>query len=501
MRLKKPDEESKTYLFMLSSGGNIITFDTNGCFVLPSWPISGTNFYVGSLDTRKALNGKPIHLTIDLEVLQDNNVVCSDRVVLTVAPVILPPECNSAEKVYSTLITNVPGTVLLTCGAWQWMQDMVKFTKVQTCTDGTETVFVTLGHDFDGTLDGALRYAQGVPGLAWSVGGEGGNMMATPALGTNAPYGKLMVGTKHAASAPQWAAQGIQPITYITNNWLLVGHVDEILMWVATNKVLYADPWKAADLLHQEIAAGNQTNGLWFGFDADGTNRTIQQVVIATNAAGYKLTTLPSPGLSNSTSAVTLIFTNTIFVEGDILRVDEEILQVTTANGPTVTVARAQVDSTNRPAVMHGTGSYIYAYTGIMQSNLTIGVNSVAAQIRSATNQLQQALGSFIPSYVPMPVLFQYLTEEDTENLGHGYAAVSANVVNCLAGMSNNVYYSKSGCAVVRDYISSVLPGAQEIQSVWVSLHCNFGEVHCATATIRQLSATPPWWLQISNWE
>ena len=102
---------------------------------------------------------------------------------------------------------------------------------------------------------------------------------------------------------------------------LLVGNVDEIFIWITTNTVLYADPWMATDILHTEIAAGRQADKLWFGLDSNGTNATISQVVIATNQAGYKLASLPAPGLPATNNHATLVFSGNLFSTGDVLRV------------------------------------------------------------------------------------------------------------------------------------------------------------------------------------
>ena len=271
--------------------------------------------------------------------------------------------------------------------------------------------------------------------------------------------------------------------------------MDEILMWVAPDKVLYASPWKAADLLHAEIAAGRSTNSLWYGFHAADTNKTIQEVVIATNAAGYKLTTLPTPGLDDTTNSATLTFSSATFASNDILRVDDEILRVAAATGPTVTVARAQAGTTN---TIHATGSVIYAYSPVMRDNLPVGAIPdicPANRVAAATNQLRQTLGSYSASFIPMPVLFAVPDGKSK------YLAASANVVNCLVGSGGTIYYPATGCEVFRTYIAGVLPSASQVTDAWEDLHCQEGEVHCATAAQRVLDLSTPWWQQVSQWE
>jgi hypothetical protein len=289
-------------------------------------------------------------------------------------------------------------------------------------------------------------------------------------------------------------------VVAISNSWLLVGHVDEILMWSAPDKVLFADPWKAADLLHGEIAAGRETGGLWFGDDAAGTNRTIREVVIATNNSAYKIAQIVSP-LPDSPSPTNVVFSAPLFETGDILRVDGEILalQALSANGLTGTVERAQA---GRPPTAHTNGSVIYAYSSVMRKNLTVR-ESVYSLIGVATNQLQQVLGNYQADFVPVPVLFDdgYIDVNNSNRVC--FAAQTANMVNCLVINSQSAYYSDPGNAVFRNYFESVVSGATAID-VWTNYHCGFGEVHCGTAVKRVLSAQPPWWeqnVQQEEWE
>ena len=505
LKLKKTYEASGCTLHFLKTNGEKLPDIGNGqSYSLADWPTNTITLAVMPQYARPLTTSTwPIRFDLELQAVDANaNVVCHDTVRLKVAPMILPPECNRPQKIYTTTIEGIPGaTSMDATDAQVWAQDMVKFVKYQIADGQTGEMFVDLEHYAKGSFPDKLRSDEDWDGInVWSVDmlGDGGNIMVTPSL-PDAPFGKLLIGSAKAGKPDPltyWEGQGVQPTVRITVDWLMVGHVDEILMWVASDKVLYADPWKAADLLHQEIAAGHQTNSLWFGFDAAGTNKTIQQVVIAPSGVGFKLTTLPLPGLSNSSSPATLVFSNTIFVADDVLRVDDEILKVTSANGPTVTVARAQAA---RPAAAHATGSVIYAYTAVMKDNLPVdqaGV-SVVEKIAIATNQLRQAMGSYSAAFVPMPVIFEYTTSEGVS----GYAAKSANVVNCLLSTGGTICYSATGCTVFRNYISSVLPAAQEVFGGWEGLHCNYGEIHCATAAQRELDLAEPWWEQLDDWE
>jgi hypothetical protein len=501
LKLKKTFEATGSKLHLLQMNGEKLPDRQSGQSInFADWPQNVITLAVMSQYARPLAVGEtPIRFDLELLAVDSNNhVICSDLLRLKVAPSIIPPECNASQNIYTRLssLTCIPGVTFLTNDTpYVWAQDMVKFVKYQVSDGSTKDVFVDLDHPGKGNFPDKLREEEHWNGgLMWdySMGGNGGSFMATPPYGENI-FGGIMLGDiQGMLYKANLRGQTVQPIIDISTSWLAVGHVDEILMWVATNKVLYADPWKAADLLHQVIAAGNQTNRFWFGFDNNGTNNTVQDVVIAPTWTGYKLTTLPAPGLSNSTSCATLVFTNTIFQIDDVLRVDDEILFVTSANGPTVTVSRAQA---GRSAASHSTGSVIYACSAILKKNLPVGDDSVVKKISTATNQLQQALGSYSVTFVPMPVLF------DNYGGANAYLAASVDVVNCLVGGSGVVYYSETGCPVFEGYISSVLPSAQAVTGGWTALHCQEGDIHCATTARRELDLTPPWWQQVNDWE
>jgi hypothetical protein len=501
MRIRLPDSNTRQYLWMVDAGGTNINFDSSGCYTLPLWPSNGATFYAASSYSRKYNDGLPVRFDIELELLISNQVVCSDNVRLTVAPLILPPECYPAEKVYSLCFELSGITMLNTTATSAFIQDMVKFTKCQIHSNATHTVAVPLDHSRAGNLDAVLRVDEKIPSLAiWPFLGDGGNIMATPPLGPHAPYGKIMLGTKNQLSAPQWARQGLQPeILTVDTSWLLVGHVDEIVMFTATNKMLVADPWKAADLLHEEIVSGCDTQTLWWGTASNhvGAARTttVAKVVIATNAAGqFKRSHLPTGGLPDSSAPVTIVFSNAVFATGDYLRVNHEILSVLSVNGPVTQVARAQGD---RPSQAHAEDDVIYALSDAMRLNLPLGDNahaSPASQIALFTNELRVALGDAI-EFVPMPVLFDWVEQGDD----NGFLAATPNLVNSLVMNESRVIMPAPGIARFKNYAEEHVLGAEFYDS-WV-LHVNAGNLHCGTAAIRSLPAVPPFWEQVESWE
>lgn len=507
VRLRKTHQPAGNTLRVARSTGLVYPDSQIWTF---AWPTNTpATLYVSPQYARPlATNDWPVYFDLEAQIVDlATNVVFSDTIRLTVAPMILPPECNPPQAIYSTCIDWIPGITEVNCDTEteRWAQDMVKFVKYQKRTNQVEDIFVDLNHHLKYDFPSNLVSQQACTGgnFIWPVymGGNGGNIMATPPL-PDAPYGKLMIGSTlptHVNQKAYWAGQGIQPVVDITTDWLLVGHVDEVLMWAATNKVLYADPWKAADLLHGEIVSGGWTNTLWWGKyrgEQGGKAYTVRSVVIDNDGAGFKITTLPS-ALDDSTNSVTIDFTNAIFAVNDYLRVDDEILKVTSINGTSVTVSRAQA---GRSAAAHTKGSAVYAYSAVMVENLVTGMkeDSVVKLIAAATNELAIALGSYVSQvqFIPMPVLFMY-----TQSNGRwGYVAGTANVVNGLIAQNDTYYYSHTGNSTLLNYVSTVVDNARACD-LWDLLHCGMGEIHCATAARRELDLTTPWWQAITTWE
>lgn len=507
-RVTRPAEAPQNItLSLFMPDGTKVANDTNNPsrFDLPEWPTNDLHLFAVVSEARKGgLSGSPpVELRVELVV--DGVVRASDTVAFTVAPFILPSECNPLTAVYATKqiagITNLIVPAGCSTAAYPWAHDMVKFGRDQCVSNRPIEVLLELGHPFTENFTDLLVESGCAEKGEWDNStygaGDGGNMMATPPMGSNAPFGMVMVGDAHPDQAGFWTNQGVQSVISISTAWLLVGHVDEIFMWMASNKVLYASPWLAADLLHGEIAAGRETNGIWFGFTEAGTNATICDAVIAPRPGGYKLTTLPAPGLDDTTNAASIAFTNAIFAVGDVLRVDNEILTVTATNGTAVTVARAQAF---RPPSVHTTGSVIYAYSGAVLSNLPIGAapeDSVVGRIAVSSNELRTAAGLYDVEFLPIPVLFGLKTNlvNSGQTTEIGYMAKTANMVNCLVDGNGTIYYCNSGCYAFENYMATNLPGAVAV-GAW-TLNIQEGAVHCATAARRTLDLSPPWWQQV----
>ncbi len=502
MRLRKVDATTQGCLMLYKQDGSELVF-TNGLADISSVASTGLTLYAASLSmwsydtTLSFANAHLLQYKMNLELVVGSGLVASDTVALCTAPFIFPPETAPVEAVYVT--TDFPTNTTITNlrrldnEGDVWAQDFVKVAPAQTSNSVAQVVvdlfhpgrgyFVPLASETD-----TLQYAGWLRHTNEDVCGNGGNLMISPPI-TGYPYGRPIVGNKDTTFTNYLEACRIQTNAVIPDtSWLMVGHIDEVIMFVETNKILYADPWKAANLLHDEIVAGHLTNEIWFGMELGESRwKTIPEVTIAEAATGYKTNTIPSPGLAANTNDATLAFSNLVFEVGDYLRTDNEILLVTATNGYNVTMQRAQASTV---AASHTNGSLIYALSDYLVENLVPREEEpcVAPHIASVTNTMIQVFPTSTFSYVSIPVLFHYRTSPDV-----GFAAISANACNCLVIPGDHVYYSYTGCTAFEQYISSVVSNAYPLD-VWLKYHCAFGEVHCGSATRRTIPTSPAWW-------
>ena len=483
---------------------------------IPLQPNVVTNLYVFSSVARKYTTAaSPDGCDLRLVVIDNTGkTIATDTARLKVAPLILPPECYPSEKIYSTLnIAGIPNLAVFPVpGNYPWTQDMAKFPKVQFNAAGFTDVTLDLDYvrtDVTPNLNCSdpltKAIAQQTPMLraVWKVGGDGGNIMATPPL-PDEPYGKIMIGTKNKASKEYWERQGIQSVIEIDTSWLVVGHVDELFMWVNPTKVIYADPWKAADLLHLMIAGGGGMEKLWCGWTLADKNKTIEGSVIDNGKKTNLLTPMVATGGTTTISCV-----QAVFQAGDYLRVGEEILYVESMNGNQYVVARGKG---RNKIEAHTVNDVIYALSPLMQKNLLDGWGnnqnnqSVASRIQVVRDTLKTGLGSNAIGFIlaPVPVLFNdgyYPNSPESKQ----FAACTANLANCLVVNQNLIYYSDPGTLVFKQYLEQYFGGVTVTAvDVWMTHHCECGEVHCGTATTRSLPANPPWWVQTKvkeKWE
>ncbi len=490
--------ENGTKLF---SGGEYYTITND-------YTNNDVSFCVSTPWTRGMTHMGDGELSFELQLVDNQaNVIDSDHVKMYTTPIIFAWNGQPVENIYGT--SDFPDDENIDLAAKfkeysaleVWVQDFMELGKCQYKESVAAEHILDLDHNGTGSY---IKEMETDSSTAWQcsywVGlmGNGGNIEVTPPYG-GYPYGRVLLGTKHAVIVDDYIqAQGVQTnIIKLDTDWLLVGHVDEMISFINTNTVLVPDPWTAADLFHQSITNNGGTNTIWIGTGVSGANdyiRTIKDVAIATNTAsgGYKITSLQVATDANITEVVT---TNAIFAVNDYLRVDDEIMLVTGINGTTSTVVRAKA---GRPAASHPAGSAIYAISERLELNLpTDEMNGKSPQEKmyAVKTNLTAQLGSYAVDFLPIPVLFEVGAIVNGEK---EWLAETANMVNCLVDPDDGIYMSEPGSDIFRDYVTGVVPAAKFL-NVWVNYHCKEGEVHCGSNTRRTLNVSTPWWDKINS--
>jgi hypothetical protein len=503
-------------LMILDAASNRIVCSASSTYRLPcTLPLTSNITYSVAINRGRegTIGVNAFEYLVRLNIFDgDNNLLGNDTVRLKLAPLILPTEYDPVEAVYTvanTLMASngvIPNITPISGGEVgsfsQWAQDFAKFAKAQYNTGNSVDVLVDLRADDPPSGDYPLNLAANTGTMRrvewW--GGNGGNIMVTPPL-SDAPYGKVIVGSKCADSVPYVQAQAIQTnvITSINTDWLVVGHVDEVIMFTSSSTVLIPDPWTAANIMHNAIVAGNGTNTIRYGATTNDTwatsARSFIDLTVATNAVGaYKTNSLPTPGLSATTTNTTLTFATHNFATGDFLRVDNEILEVVAATSNTITVSRQKAGTS---VAVHTTNTLFYALTDVLRWNLQIDDPCVYTNIIAVTNALTAVMGTTSPSYVKLPVLFHRILDDDNVLR---FVAGTANVVNSLVYPGNGIYMQDTGNPEFNSSINSLVPNAVFL-NVWNKYHCFDGEIHCGTATRRTINLTPPWWQRITVWQ
>ena len=198
-----------------------------------------------------------------------------------------------------------------------------------------------------------------------------------------------------------------------------------------------------------------------------------------------------------TTNATDIVFGSHFFEQGDILRANDEFLQVTAVNDSTVTVTRAVGGSA--PAA-HDAGSRIYALSNAMKTNLPFSQNNAFENISSVTDAVRAALAGAQIEFVPVPVLFG--TVESVDDFGNPaikHTAATPNLANCLVVNESRVIFPTPGIDVFQNDVTNKVPGA-EFYDMW-EWHRNNVSIHCAVSAIRELPGEPPWWERITDWE
>ncbi len=502
-KLRLHRQTGSSNLRILDSSSNVVVALSDDYDIPGPYPLTNdlTFYAVSQVSRSGTIGANAFEYLLDLQELDAaNSVVCTDTIRLKVAPMILPWDGDSVERVYATTlfpagVTNIPNMDRINSSGTQWAQDFVKFTKSQFAVPSVADVVADLRHSDAGDFVQQLCPATGtLRRVEWDTDGDGGNVMVTPPL-TDAFYGKGIVGDKWLNADPYIEAQRVQTnvITTIPTSWLLVGHVDEVISFANASTVLISDPWTAANLIHDGITNNEGTNILWYGttpLSDPTTKKSYLEIAVETTGGGaFKTNAIPSPGMSGTTNSVTLTFPANVFDPGDFVRVDNEVLLVETVVSNSVTFTRQQAGTS---ATTHSTNALVYALSDIMRWNLPIDSDNAHDHMVDVTNALSSALGSYSLSYVKLPVLFH--------RVGGDFFAGSANLVNCLVYPGQGIYMQTTGNADFDGYVTSHVSGAVFI-NIWDQYHRYKGEVHCGTATRRTVNLSPPWWDKVPGWQ
>jgi hypothetical protein len=511
--LTKLDDPDKNLQIVDASSAGLLEFkDGKQEFTRETLANNPLNLLMGSACAR---NSNTNRFSLKLAFVRGGQTLVSDELKVGIAPIILPWECAPKEDIYTAKsIKDANGndlfTVLTNCTAERWTQDMVKFGKVQCRSNQTTDVFLELNHTNRGNIASVVSNQVHIAGVTLDYGGNGGNIMATPPY-TGAPMGSILIGDKAHANQNQviqfWNDQGVQPVvSTVPTAWLSVGHIDEVVMFVSPDAVLVPDPQMAADALHDEIVKKKSRNErcgkeMWFGDIDINKVKSVETVVIADGTDGLPKKTVLTADMDAEPGPMTV--EDAVFQTGDILRVDNEVLEVTgVGTGNQITVERG-IGGT--AVTTHSTNSVVYAYSTDLIDSLSLARTPYAGSAGQVQERLQAVRAALPTAFrqIPVPVLFGPILDYTPPRANLGWLAFSANMVNsvpeavCNAG---TVYYSQPGSDIFADLfdvgVRAFCPGISTILpvDVWKDYHCYHGEIHCGTAAKRQLDATVPWW-------
>jgi protein-arginine deiminase len=381
----------------------------------------------------------------------------ADRVLLRVAPWVMPDSTRAAERVYvvhnrgenSQFVDDLEKACAAAgvelrevagefAGGDPWIQDEVEPGYTQ--APGIIPRPVIVDGPRNRGLDPAVETVFAADEVdVYSVPAHGGwatsldsfgNLEVSPPISVGAMdyrLGRIVIGTTAAYSSGRKAAlavrqflnaQGVQSPVEIFTDWLLVGHVDEIVCFEPDPtppgfRIQIASPGAFRDLLERWEADGHGEAVLWEGrtrFDA-GDN--------------------PYPAERTVRS----------------LLEDEEL----------------------------------WAYQDECTNNIT-----------TASGELAAGLGIESDAFVPVPVAF--------EELPGGAAALFPDMVNHLIVGDWSIVPDPFGPVVnqtdlLKQAYRDLVPHRKvSFIDDWDTYHLNFGEVHCGTNVIRGPDLSRPWW-------
>jgi len=320
-----------------AGSGRVLSSPFDDSFTAPTFDVdelrSGSiTLYVESVGRTTSWDGR---LTLTLEVERDGNIEASDEVLLTAAPVIFPDNIRRADELFIMRIsdfqfgTNMPffnhvngamppGVNLYAVDQYsyygdRWLQDNMQagYQEIARGDDvhrifnyleterwaGGQGLEMLLPNELLGP-DFGFSYPQGEA----SSLNYGGNLEVGPPH-DGYPFGRLLygggdegtiLGRSHSDTMNPdqlgWLdAQEVQgPSVELSSEWLIVGHIDEIFLFVPDHrtvaeggtgknfKVMFASPDLAIQKLEELEANGNGNVAVFAGRE---TSRTVSQIL------------------------------------------------------------------------------------------------------------------------------------------------------------------------------------------------------------------------------
>jgi len=507
-------------------------------------------------------------IRIQLEALRTGRVVAKDQVQLMVAPVVFSWNGQDVEEIHVTkhfgLYEKINAVlsknhsmssikeplVPVIKSKADFIQDYWEFSN--TSVDGQKfmPVVVDLDHENDssnwplkhvftgnpdyGYLEAKLGKSTPLSTRKYS-GGEGGNFEMTPPT-SQAKLGYALIGTGSRETAHEWLsllegfvkAQRVQPVVRIPTSWLEIAHIDEVLTFIPKGEdsytILVASPVQAMELMHQKITQ-SKNEKIWvsnkmFGFRE---TTTIAKLLIRDNGkAMTKLAETKPAGIKDTR----LELAAPVFKVNDIIRVDNELMQVIKVEGHRVDVDRGLLSS---EATSHEKGSIIYCLSDLMTENIW-GVKG--ADRRNMTTQAwhkyiedKNANGDTASpqNWIDhierkirylcvgedadiryLPVIFNYKFEDGRWI----WKAHTANVMNSLV-VGHDVFMLDPGPGetVFETYVKDVLKNPESVSAVrprWIDWWVlgQEGALHCGTNVRRMpLNGRESLGKHVSWWE
>ncbi len=452
----------------------------------------------------------PSFIKFDLTLtLERKGKITNDSIAIRIAPIILPWNGDTVEKIYVTRnIPAIPNHVVIVSNS-RWTQDFMELGSSPVVQDGSKkgNILIDLLHansvNFITNLQNQDKFWQR---LECNNKGNGGDIEVMQPDNANY-YGKIYHGSYTMATFIKLLKdQGIQSVADGFNTkWLHVGHVDEVVSFIGEKKVFVPSPKKAFDLMHGQIiqGKGNETIRIstYNGENSNGedipmvsTTISLMEICVDNSVPNlFDLKDFFKDGLPQSTSSVSFYSDSQVFPKGSYLRIDDEILYVKSvvANPKTGTVTTTiqrganaayggiySVPSTN---AAHDANSKVYAINRPILENISMDNSHPAGIIKRSYTQ--NMIGY---SLVDMPVLFDKADD-------NGWFAATSNIVNSLV-VDGKIYYPKPFNDTFDVYIKA--NGGTVPVDVWNNFHLYYGELHCATNPFRKLT-DPKWWNHI----